>query len=543
MFSMWFANIACAISGRSMDAPEKAGIHTVPRTDHPFFGSPFLLDSNGVLDTSSHTSNALETPNSSKALSRATHPPFESFLSFTRCSVTFHLGGLCLPAARQFETAGDMCPGYQANAFPLATTLSGVYCLRDSLSLDRLDGAMTSELSSLTAAESAMFPTPNGASTPTPTGQTTTPAAGTSAPDSVGTSTTLAAVTNSVDDANPTQASTSLATTTSAADDSDPGTQQNQWTPTTSDTPAFTPTPSTSVHATSSPFITDTMTSEPSTTVASVPFTTASFMKSAATTADSESIMSSPTNVASEQHQHGISMTVIVEVVAICLACLCALILSLLLWRVLRRRKRDSMSFGDPELGPSTRTEMTASTEMNSHIPALPNTGYNYEEDLRWRQMPLVVDTGDTGSDMLQSEYGKNDPSNYDTPTEETAEGSMPMRESSSTLSYIDALCPETAQLPAPPSTPTTLPRYVPQSRPLPVPEGLDSPFASIYSAEERMSTVAASIIGGSVDSHAGDTYPRPMAVYDSVLGHSSFSLDHRASWVVNEPPPDYSRY
>lgn len=440
--------------------------------------------------------------------------------------------------------------------------LSDVNLLRDALSLPFI-GETTTEASaivfstimSFTSVGTAVGSPPDDGSGPTATVRTTASAAGTSAPNSEPTGTTLAVITDTAGDNNPPGTWTPPATTTAAADDSDPGDQQNQWTSTTTDT--STPT---SVDSTSSSSIPDTVTSETATTAISVTSSTLSSITSATVVA--QSIMPSPTAAASKEDQHGISTTTIVEVVAICLACLCALILALLLWRVLRRRKRESMSFGDSgmcppiltfpsrsfaiEIGSVAPADMDAPTDAEPHVEALPSTNYSvYGEDPRRRQMSLAIDTVDTGSDTLQSGYGKHDPSSYDTPTDETAETNSPMRMSSSTLSYIDALCPETAQPPAASSTPTTLPRYVPQSRPLPVPEGLDSPFASIYSVEERTSTAGASIPVGSVEGHTGDAYPRPMAVYGSVLGRSSLSLDNRASWVIYEeqPPPMYSQY
>ncbi|KAI0658212.1 hypothetical protein C8Q70DRAFT_934497 [Cubamyces menziesii] len=424
--------------------------------------------------------------------------------------------------------------------------LSDVNLLRDALSLPFI-GETTTEAStivfstimSFTSVGTAVGSPPDDASGPTATVRTTASAAGTPAPNSEPTSTTLAVITDTAGDNNSPGTWTDPATTTAAADDSDPGDQQNQWTSTTTDT--STPT---SVDSTSSSSIPDTVTSETATTAISVTSSTLSSITSATVVA--QSIMPSPTAATSKEDQHGISTTTIVEVVAICLACLCALILALLLWRVLRRRKRESMSFGDSEIGSVAPADMAAPTDVEPHVHALPSTNYSvYGEDPRRRQMSLAIDTVDTGSDTLQSGYGKHDPSSYDTPTDEAAEINSPMRMSSSTLSYIDALCPETAQPPAASSTPTTLPRYVPQSRPLPVPEGLDSPFASIYSVEERTSTAGASIPVGSVEGHAGDAYPRPMAVYGSVLGRSSLSLDNRASWVIYEeqPPPMYSQY
>ncbi|KAH9903106.1 hypothetical protein C8Q73DRAFT_35379 [Cubamyces lactineus] len=415
----------------------------------------------------------------------------------------------------------------------------GVHFPRDGLSIPFLGETPTDTSTSLfmtattfTWIGTAVGPAPNDASTPTATVGKTTPAAGTSVPNSDPTSMTAAAVTDTADAQNPTGTWMPPATTATTTDGSETSDQQDQWSSTTNN-----PTPTSFDSATLSS-IPDRMTSAPGTTAIST--TSSIFTPSTSANTDAQSIIPSPTAAASRKDQHGISTTTIVEVVAICLACLCALILALLLWRVLRRRRRDSMNFGDPEFGSVPPADMAASTDMDSHIPTLPSDYGTSREDPRWRQMPLAIDTSDIGSDTLQSGYLKHDPSSYDTPTDETAEASSPIRVSSttSTLSYIDTLCPETARpLPAP-STP--LPRYVPQSRPLPVPEGLDSPFASMYSVEDRLSIAA-----GSVDGHAGDAYSRPMAVYGSVHGQSSLSLDHRASWVTytEQPPPVYSQY
>ncbi|KAI0327412.1 hypothetical protein GY45DRAFT_1136733 [Cubamyces sp. BRFM 1775] len=252
--------------------------------------------------------------------------------------------------------------------FSLSTgeALSGVHRRRDDFGFGSLVGAFSTDASSF-AAEVTSFPNPDGVSTATPAVGTT----------SGGASNTFSAVAGTADDTSPTG-------TTAAAD---------QWTPSithSSPTPVIASTVSSSAP--------DDVTSEPATTTISVASTILISMTSSTTA--TKSILPSSTEAASQQSGHGNSTTETVEAVGICLACLTAFLLTLLLWRVLKRRKH-----ADP------------------HIPALSSTNYTAcGEDLRWHQTSPSGDTRGTESDTLQFDHGKHYHSNYDSSTDESAE-------------------------------------------------------------------------------------------------------------------------
>ncbi|KAI0649621.1 hypothetical protein C8Q79DRAFT_1005984 [Trametes meyenii] len=216
------------------------------------------------------------------------------------------------------------------------------------------------------------------------------------------------------------------------------------------------------------------------------------------------------------------------EIVAICIACLLFLILCVSVC-LLRRRRRSTTLFPLEDIE-STGPYNIGDGDGIALVDYKNHSHLDHPSPLG----PTASETNPRSNDL----QGRDDAEKPDEQSHDENVSTSQSTRSSSTLSYINSLCPEMAPLfPDPPITlPTPLPPAVPaprvprpQFRPLPMPFPLASlDRASVWSVMDANST--------------RETVHSPDLAYGDVFAFYHAS-SRNGSEVDIERPPEYSRY
>ncbi|KAI8989218.1 hypothetical protein BD414DRAFT_329843 [Trametes punicea] len=355
------------------------------------------------------------------------------------------------------------------------------------------------------------------------------------APTSPPSDTTAAVTSNAADTAistsswvSPTDASATWQAPTSSTDDTPVQTEDvpsSQWSPT---------------NTTSLPPQT---TTQMATTLISVVFTVSvSGPLEATTTVDLAPTVDPSASQSQSQNQLAAPALNNGEIAAICLASAFVLVLLALIWRTLKRGERE-------------RNDAAAQLETDVHFPVQDGEGtfssvnidveavvYHDVETSHREPYPSLT----TRRGVMVGSEGSEE--KHDTlPASESREsliGPAPSVRSSSTLSYINTLCPETAESPTTVRALPPVPSYdqggvpphaqVVGSRPLPIPVPV-SPFPSIYVPEERTS-VDSRLFVDPREPMTGNRENTPV-----LLGYRG--LAYGVADSRDGQPPEYSRY
>ncbi|OSC96909.1 hypothetical protein PYCCODRAFT_1212120 [Trametes coccinea BRFM310] len=244
------------------------------------------------------------------------------------------------------------------------------------------------------------------------------------------------------------------------------------------------------------------------------------------------------------------------EIAALCAGAAAILVFSILLWWGVRRCKRDRSDAVevDPEFDPSWPGRGHSPVTIVPDVEAAFNRNYDVPSQVSPVQSTSHFAETSTRVDTLESIGGDHEDKEETFRANSSRESLIaeePSVRSSSTLSYINTLCPETAQSPSttaaaralPPvpsynhvSQPPHLgPPYHSQAvgvRPLPLPVP-STPFASMYVPEER----------ASLDSAAYGSVEATVSVYSMQDGGVVRCTGGVYAESADGQPPEYSRY
>ncbi|KAI9070286.1 hypothetical protein FKP32DRAFT_1670471 [Trametes sanguinea] len=295
------------------------------------------------------------------------------------------------------------------------------------------------------------------------------------------------------------------------------------------------------------------------TTLVSVPYTVSVSESSDSTTSPlvSTSTATSPPDQNGAQQASSMVLTG-TEIAAICAGAAAMLVFGILLWWAVRRCKRDRSDAVDaePEIDQSWTGHRRSPVTIVPDVEAAFDRTYDAPSQISPVQSSSHYAEASTRMDTLGSIEG-NDQDKEEifqaNSSRESLIAEEPSVRSSSTLSYINTLCPETAESPStaaaaralPPvpsynnasNAPHLGPPYHPPQvvgfRPLPLPVP-PTPFASMYVPEER----------ASLDSAAYGSVEATVSVYSTMQDGGVVRCTGGVyAESADGQPPEYSRY